>query len=148
MSGSATDGNKEEGTSNIGSLGTKTVLGLLMTEAKIIPMAESTAPPRKAYRKPSTVAAAGVTDAPRLATTTPTIVTAIARPMGPPTSVAVVMSPDARPSSPFLAPLSAAILNAVKLVAAPSETRSIAGRSAARYVVSSQSWLSRQQRAG
>src|SRR5439155_7504995 len=112
MSGSETDGNKEEGTSNIGSLGTTTVLGLLMTEAKIIPMPESTAPPRKAYRKPSTVAAAGVTDAPRLATTTPTIVTAIARPMGPPTSVDVLMSQDVRHSSPLLELTRAAILKA------------------------------------
>jgi len=53
-----------------------------MTRAKTIPIPESDAPPRKAYRKPSTVAAAAVTDEPRLATTTPTIVTAIARPMG------------------------------------------------------------------
>src|ERR1700685_3202688 len=106
------------GASATGSADMTTVLGVLMSEATTIPMPESTAAPRKAYRNPSTVADAGLTDAPREAGTTPTMVTAIARPMGPPTWVEVLMSPDARPSSPFLAPLSAAMLNAVKLVAA------------------------------
>src|SRR5271155_1276369 len=57
-----------------------TILVLLMTKAKRIPTPESTAAPRKAYRNPSTVAAAAVTDAPRLAATTPTMVTAMANP--------------------------------------------------------------------
>src|SRR5271155_2468922 len=56
------------------SLDITTIFGLLMRAAKAIPMPERTEAPRKAYRKPSTVAAAAVTEAPTPAATTPTIV--------------------------------------------------------------------------
>src|ERR1700733_4523443 len=83
--GSGIDESGGIGDNTIGSVGVMTILGRLMNEAMTIPVTQRTAEPRNAYRNPSTVADAGLTDGPRAAVTMLTIVTAMARPTELPT---------------------------------------------------------------